>query len=63
MPLTHERAKADLRLISLMARISGTNAIQAKNPKSKFGKQRTRSIAEDKAKKILIIKKYHLFFY
>jgi hypothetical protein len=55
MPLIHERAKADLRLIFLMARSKGISAIQARNPRSKFGKERISSIAEKNAKQILIM--------
>ncbi len=39
-----------------MAKKKGTKPIQAKNPRSKFGKERVSSDAERMAKKILITK-------
>jgi hypothetical protein len=55
VPLIQERAKADLRLIFLMARSKGINAIQVRNPKLNEGKERVRRSAEERANKILII--------
>jgi hypothetical protein len=55
MPLIQERIKADLTLPFFTAKSKGMRAIQAKNPKSKLGKERTSIIAEEIAKKILII--------
>jgi hypothetical protein len=42
-------------LVSLKARSRGTRAIQAKNPRSKPGKERVSSEAERSAKRIFMI--------
>jgi len=55
IPLINDRASADLRVVFLRAKSRGTRAIQAKNPRLKSGKERTRSADENNAKKILLI--------
>jgi hypothetical protein len=55
IPIRQERPKVAFKFTPLRANKKGTNAIQAKNPRSKFGKERTRRIAEERADRTLIM--------
>jgi hypothetical protein len=58
MPIRNDKAKADLRLLSLMAIKRGTRANQARNSKSNFGNDRIRSREDSRDNAILVINRF-----